>query len=85
MPKSLGGQIPDTAPCIAWLAIVCSIMGGRCAVPFSNVVLNLRVFPVGGVKGSVSARQRPREDSFGLSALNAGETESGHVQEQSIG
>jgi hypothetical protein len=41
MRKSLGSQIPDTAPCIEWLAIVCSIVGAGlfCAVLFSNVVL----------------------------------------------
>jgi hypothetical protein len=68
MPKSLRNQIPDTAPCIEWLAIVCSIVGGRfCAVLFSNVVLNLRVLPEGGVKGSASARARPREDRVAFS------------------
>jgi hypothetical protein len=68
MPKSLGNQIPDTAPCIEWLAIVCSIGGGRfCAVLFSNVVLNLRVLPEGGVKGSALARARPREDRVAFS------------------
>jgi hypothetical protein len=41
MRKSLGSQIPDTAPYIEWLAIVCSIVvaGLFCAVLFSNVVL----------------------------------------------
>jgi hypothetical protein len=36
---SLGSQIPDTAPCLAWLAIVCFtvVAGVFCAVLFSNV------------------------------------------------
>jgi hypothetical protein len=41
MRESLGSQIPDTAPYIEWLAIVCSIVVAAlfCAVLFSNGVL----------------------------------------------
>ena len=87
MPKSLGSQIPDAAPCIEWLAIVCSIVGGRSAL--RGPILKCRPKPEGpprgGVKGSASARARSREDSFGLPAVNAGENGGGHVQEQSTG
>jgi hypothetical protein len=41
MRESLESQIPDTAPYIEWLAIVCSIVVAAlcCAVLFSNGVL----------------------------------------------
>jgi len=51
MHEWLGSQIPDTAPYIEWLAIVCSLMAVLfCTVLFSHGVLNLRVLRAGGVK-----------------------------------
>jgi hypothetical protein len=82
MRKSLGSQIPDTAPCNRLLH-----RGGRSVLrsPILKCRPNLRVLPAGGVKGSASARARSREDSFGLFAVNAGQNGGGHVQEQSTG
>jgi hypothetical protein len=40
MHEWLGNQIPDTAPYIEWLAIVCSVMAVLfCTVLFSHGVL----------------------------------------------
>jgi hypothetical protein len=52
--QSSGRQIPDTAPCLPWLAIVCSIVVAVLRSPILKCLLKchprLRVLPVGGRK-----------------------------------